>query len=191
MANHVTNWISVYGNADTLKEVACIQNDFIQRSNLRGSTGSIDMAAVGVVLYGLSEETPSPTGHKWVSFEYCGDGVLTFVSANHSVPELQDQLTFRLSKLDQRVITLMEWDDWPQECGVRITFLKDHVLQSFEARSTSSDMIGLGGSGIVFEDCTEDEIDNDRKWSALEKCREDVISKAANDCSWVRKSLLS
>lgn len=192
MANHVTSFISVYGNDDVLKEVQRIQHDFLESDVPEWAMQRTDILAI---IYGRRENTPPPAEGerwpKWAGFEYRARDFLTFTSASWPVYELQDHLATRLSKLDDCVVTLMTWDGWPLECGARINFFGKQTLQSFEAVSNAPG-VGAGCTDSQESgDPLDDEAENDRKWSALERCRAEVISRAAASCAWIDTSRFS
>lgn len=192
MFDLVNNFIEIYGNPKLLvAEVERLQQAFIQ------NTKPLDRTDLLALIYGGPAAVPPPAKNehwpRWVEPEFHAPQYLTLISQSHAVSEVQNHLTRHLSTLDSRVITLMEWNRWPQECGARIAYL--HKQQLFSIKKESSRNEGIlrdvycTRSGDVEVD--EDEADTAYLWDEIGHCTEYVKAMAMRSCSRIRKSSFS
>lgn len=195
MFDLVTSLITVYGNTEVLApEVDRIHNALTPDNQAPSRMLRDDLLAR---IYGRNEAFPLPADNEhwplWVEPEFRTLDFLTLISPSCAVTEVQDHLTRHLSKLDPRVITMMEWHCWPTECGARIAYMHSQRLFSIKKESSRSDDIlrdvYCTRSGDV--DIDENEADVAYLWDEVEHCSEHVKAMARRACSRIRKSSFS
>lgn len=195
MLDLVTSHITIYGNAEALApEVDRIHNALTPDNQAPRRMLRDDLLAT---IYRRPEAVPLSTVDErwplWIEPEFRAPDFLTFISPGCAVYGIQDHLTRHLSNLDPRVITLMEWHCWPEECGARMAYLHKQIPFSIKKESSRDENIlrdvYCTRSGEA--DVDENEADVAYLWDEVEHCSEYVKAMARRACSRIRKSSFS
>lgn len=195
MAHPVTSFITIYGTAAALApEMNRIQDALVRILSTPGPD-TISQENLLTAIYGRSGAVPlladKECWPRWVKPEFRSRDFLTFISPNHATDEIQDHLTSHLSALDPRVIILMEWENWPLECGSRIAFMHASRLVSIRKDSRQDQQIFQEVYCARSGEAAEDEASIAYMWDEIGHCTDYVKAMARRGFPIIRKSSFS
>lgn len=200
MANFVKCRFALIGN----KEIDGLVKEIFSRldADRKNHDKYADVSRVGRVFYGLKADQAvlgqAEIGAKWIHDDHDYDG-LGFVAGWDPAMGFQDHLLTYASKIDPKVIVLMEYEDEsPNFVGARYVVMKDGNIAEYES------YLDLTTTSVVFDDDFEDALIENKatkeyveviKWedlySKINDCRLIAFDDLMNSNEWVSNTLES
>jgi hypothetical protein len=194
MANNVTCRILLIGN-ESINQL----NDQIKQrisDDILINTDFDDIYRVGRIFYGRSNEDEplgyDEVGAKWI-YDDQGYGGLGFVSGWDPVYKFQDYLALHASKLDPKVIVLMEYEDEsPEFVGARYALMNSGNVVGYESKTDLSDILVTDQSSLDDEMNENNETGNYREiilWedltSKIDECKDAAFKAMKKENPWI------